>query len=270
MARTAQEIRISGKDSWRVQQLLQDKPRRHVHTDEGGPHEERAAQARIQPAGQYQQAVHLELYPPPVCRWHLHMECFHSLYGRYPDVSVCDAGYGSEENYLYAFRHGIETFIKYNYFHKEQKRSFRNDLFLSANFYYNEETDSMYCPMGQRMERLSDVRRVIDNGFVQTISRYRARNCKGCPLRCRRHRSRWERIVQINHRLRKIKEREREKLLSAAGLKYRSQRSQDVEAVFGNLKNNKHFKRFHLRGLKKVEIAFGPLAIAHNLAKVAS
>ena len=70
----------------------------------------------------------------------LHMDNFHSLYGRYPDVSVCDAGYGSEENYLYAFRHGIETFIKYNNFHKEQKRNFRNDPFLSANFYYNEET----------------------------------------------------------------------------------------------------------------------------------
>ena len=68
----------------------------------------------------------------------------------------------------------------------------------------------------------------------------------------------------------KIKEREREKLLSDEGLKYRSQRPQDVEAVFGNLKNNKHFKRFHLRGLKKVEIEFGLLAIAHNLAKVAS
>ena len=49
-----------------------------------------------------------------------------------------------------------------------------------------------------------------------------------------------------------------------------SQRPQDVEAVFGNLKNNKHFKRFHLRGLKKVEIEFGLLAIAHNLAKAAS
>lgn len=148
------------------------------------------------------------------------MDDFHSLYGRYPDVSVCDAGYGSEENYLYAFRHGIETFIKYNYFH-------------------NEETDGMYCPTGQRMERLSDARRVTNNGFVQTISRYKARNYKGCPLRCRCYRSRSERIVQVNHRLRKIKEREREKLLSDEGLKYRSQRPQDVEAVFGNLKNNK-------------------------------
>ena len=50
-----------------------------------------------------------------------------------------------------------------------------------------------------------------------------------------------ERIVQVNHRLRKIKEIEREKFISPEGLKYRNQRPQDVEAVFGNLKNNKQF-----------------------------
>ena len=44
-------------------------------------------------------------------------------------------------------KYGIETFIKYaNYFHKEQKRSFKNDPFWSASFYYNEETDGMYRP----------------------------------------------------------------------------------------------------------------------------
>ena len=152
---------------------------------------------------------------------------FHSGYvsGYYPGESRkgtrADRWYPEwSGSYLYAFRHGIETFIKYNYFH-------------------NEETDGMYCPMGQRMERLSDARRITNNGFVQTISRYKARNYKGCPLRCRCYRNRSERIVQVNHRLRKIKEREREKLLSDEGLKYRSQRPQDVEAVFGNLKNNK-------------------------------
>ena len=34
---------------------------------------------------------------------------------------------------------------------------------------------------------------------------------------------------------------EREKFISPEGLKYRNQRLQDVEAVFGNLKNNRQF-----------------------------
>ena len=113
----------------------------------------------------------------------------------------------------------------------------------------------MYCPMGQRMERLFDAKRVTDNGFVQTISRYRACNCKSCPLRYRCHRSRSERIVQVNHRLRKIKEREHEKLLSPEGLKYRRQWPQDVEAVFGNLKTNKYFKRSTFVDLRRWKLS---------------
>jgi hypothetical protein len=35
-------------------------------------------------------------------------------------------------------------------------------------------------------------------------------------------------------------------------------------------RTTRHFKRFHLRGFKKVEIEFALLAIAYNLAKVAS
>lgn len=57
--------------------------------------------------------------------------------------------------------------------------------------------------------------------------------------------------------------------MSEEGLGHRSQRPQDVEATFGNLKNNKSFKRFLCRGKDKIEVEFGLLAIAHNLAKAA-
>lgn len=42
----------------------------------------------------------------------------------------------------------------------------------------------------------------------------------------------------------------------------------DVEPVFGNIKYNKNFRRFNLRGLPKAEVETGLLAIAHNLAKM--
>ncbi|WP_438940068.1 transposase, partial [Chitinophaga hostae] len=37
--------------------------------------------------------------------------------------------------------------------------------------------------------------------------------------------------------------------------------------VFGNIKQNHHFRRFMLRGIEKVEIETGLLALAHNLRK---
>ncbi len=58
-------------------------------------------------------------------------------------------------------------------------------------------------------------------------------------------------------------------LTSEQGLKHRSQRPADVEQTFGNLKANKNFKRFLLRGMEKVDIEFGLLCISHNLAKYA-
>ena len=36
---------------------------------------------------------------------------------------MADAGYGSEENYEMMENKGIESYVKYNYFHKEQERS---------------------------------------------------------------------------------------------------------------------------------------------------
>ena len=47
---------------------------------------------------------------------------------------------------------GIEAFVKYNYFHKEQKRAWKKDAFAIQNLYYNREQDYYVCPMGQHME----------------------------------------------------------------------------------------------------------------------
>lgn len=60
----------------------------------------------------------------------------------------------------------------------------------------------------------------------------------------------------------------RELLNSEKGLYYRKKRPVDVEPVFANIKQNKSFRRFMLRGKAKVEIEFGLLALAHNLKKM--
>lgn len=54
------------------------------------------------------------------------------------------------------------------------------------------------------------------------------------------------------------------------GIKLRKQRAHDVETVFAQIKNNKGFRRYSLRGTQKAEIETGLLAIAHNLRKKAA
>ncbi|MDQ0192851.1 hypothetical protein J2T20_001200 [Paenibacillus wynnii] len=44
----------------------------------------------------------------------------------------------------------------------------------------------------------------------------------------------------------------------------------EPERVFGQLKNNRGFRRFLLRGLPKVTLEVGWLSLAHNLLKQAT
>ena len=41
----------------------------------------------------------------------------------------------------------------------------------------------------------------------------------------------------------------------------------EPESVFAQIKHNRAFRRFLLRGMDKVKTEFGLIAIAHNLAK---
>lgn len=48
-----------------------------------------------------------------------------------------------------------------------------------------------------------------------------------------------------------------------------ARRKVEAESVFGHIKGNRSFRRFSLRGLDKVHVEFGIVALAHNILKVA-
>jgi len=200
-----------------------------------------------------------------------HMESFRDGFGFYPEELTADAGYGSEENYEYLEQNKIEAFVKYNYFDREQmKKGKAKPVFHVDNLYYNKEHNCYYCPMGQKMSFIGNTIEKTDAGYQRTTSRYKAQNCFGCPIRCVCHNRAEERIVEVSHRSNELKAKARERLQSEQGLIHRRRRPVDVEPVFGMLKHNKGFKRFFLKGLEKVNIEFGLLALAHNLKKMAT
>jgi len=166
----------------------------------------------------------------------------------------------------------IEAFVKYNYFHQEQKSKGKikpKQAFRPEHLYYDKEGDFFVCPMGQKMVKRYETHPRTKSGYQQTYSVYEAKNCKGCPLRGACHKSKTNRKVQINWNLKRLKDKARQKLLSDTGVTHRSQRPVDVEAVFGNIKQNKKFTRFMLRGKENVLIECGLIALAHHLAKMA-
>ena len=78
------------------------------------------------------------------------------------------------------------------------------------------------------------------------------------------------RTVERNHKLEYHKQKARELLTSDIGEIRRKQRTADVEPTFAQLKHNRNFKRFTLKGIEKVELEFGLHALAHNLKKMSA
>jgi len=199
-----------------------------------------------------------------------HMESLKEYLGKMPDTLVADAGYGSEENYEYLENNDVEAYVKYNYFHKEQCKKWKTDPYRIDNLSYNENEDYYICPMGQQMAFLKEKNKITDNGFKQTKRLYQAQDCQHCSKRESCHNRQGNRIIEINPKLNHYKSIIRERLTSEKGLKYRKKRPADVEAVFGIIKGNKNYRKFLLRGLEKVEIEVGLLALSHNLSKLAA
>ncbi len=197
-----------------------------------------------------------------------HLDQFELLYNKQSETVVADSGYGSEQNYQILEDHDIEAFIKYNYFHKEQKRNYKKNAFLPPNLFYNREKDFYVCPMGQKLGCIGCENRKTELGFKYQVSIYQAQNCKACPLRGMCHKAKGNRRIEVNHNLNRLRQIAREKLLSEEGIFHRGKRPIEPEAVFGQIKSNNKFNRFTLRGLDKVEIEFGLMAIGHNLRKI--
>lgn len=202
-----------------------------------------------------------------------HLSDFEQTYGEEIfnelETITADAGYGSEENYDALENKGITAYIKYNTFEKEQDKNYqkKHKTFSKENLYYNQEEDYYVCPIGQKMHKTHQSQKNTEAGYEQNLSHYQAQNCQGCPLRSQCFKAKGNRSIERNHNLERHKQKTRELLLSEIGIQKRKQRSADVEPVFAQLKHNNGFRRFTLKGIKKVDLEFGLMAIAHNLRK---
>lgn len=197
------------------------------------------------------------------------LESFHKKYGQHSREIVADAGYGSQQNYQYMFDKGMIPYVKYNYFHKEQTRAFRNNPFLQQNLEYDPITDEFTCPAGKSMVRISGKNPKSELGYQAHTHLYQASGCSRCPLRKECHNAEENRIIRVNHTLNEYKRSVWELLTSERGMFHRARRSIEPEAVFGHIKADRMFRRFLLRSLPKVNIEFGLIAMAHNIRKIA-
>lgn len=198
-----------------------------------------------------------------------HLEVHQQQYNQLPENVTADGGYGSHENYHWLNDKKVNAFVKPADFDRSEdaQEQQQESRFRQQNLQYNSTTDEYTCPSGQPMSYIGGRTEKTTTGFVQNIRHYQAADCKGCPLRPECHKAKGNRIIHVNEEFKELKKQAEERLKTEEGIQKCKQRCFDVEPVFANIKNNHNFKRFTLRGIKKVEIEIGLLALAHNLRK---
>lgn len=199
-----------------------------------------------------------------------HLQQLEERVGKLPQNIVGDAAYGSEENYAYLKDKSCEAYLKYTGYYHEQTREHKGDRFHRDNFPYDPLADSFTCPAGEKLIRKTTTTQTNPNGYQRVTAHYESRNCEGCNLAdlCKK-KEQERRQVTLNSTWEKFKTQARQRLFTEKGINLKKQRSVDVESTFGDIKYNQGYNRFRLRGLKKVNIEWGLIAISHNLRKVA-
>jgi transposase len=190
-----------------------------------------------------------------------------------PKTVIADAGYGSEENYLYAVGEEKEPrfdfLIPYGSYMKEKTRRYKKDIQHASNWTYEEGDDRFVCPNGRYVRFKKYQTKKTRSGLEQSFKIYECEDCSNCPLRPGCTKAKGNRQVHWNPVWEELKAKAKTALEDDEKSAIYARRKVEVESVFGHIKGNRSFRRFSLRGLEKVYVEFGIVALAHNLLKVA-
>jgi len=187
-----------------------------------------------------------------------------------PATITADSIFGTEHNYQLLEGADIENYLKFPTFHQEQTHKHKTNKFLRENFAYQKDSDTYICPNNQTV-RYRDTAIVKNKitGNLSEIRTYEAKDCQGCSLasQCKRS-EQGNRTLKVNERLDYYKRQARQNLNTDKGLALRKRRGMEIESCFGDIKHNMGFRRFNLRGKRKVKAEIGLVSMAHNLRKI--
>lgn len=189
---------------------------------------------------------------------------------------VTDAGYESEENYLYIETNGQLSFIKPANYEISKTRKYQADISRIENMDYNEDEDHYICKNGKKLTVTKVLKRKSKTGYESEKTIYTCEDCSNCPhksscIKANNCKTPLEDRVK-NLETSKLFNRQRkdclERILSKEGCQLRMNRSIQAEGSFGELKQDMGFRRFLCKGKNNVHAESILLAMAHNINKL--
>ena len=194
---------------------------------------------------------------------------------KYKNITT-DAGYESEENYVFLEENGQIAYIKPANYEISKTRKYKNDIGKIENMEYDEEGDFYKCKNGQTL--------VVDHirhsrsktGYVSEKTIYKCENCNGCPHKlecirgnnCKTPLEDRTKVLQVAKTFLEQRKADLERIVSDEGKLYRMNRTIQAEGSFGDIKQDMQFRRYLTRGTVNVLAESTLLAIARNINKL--
>ena len=194
---------------------------------------------------------------------------------KYREV-VADAGYESEESYVFMENNGQEAYIKPLNYEISKTRKYRKDIGRRENMTYDEQEDCYICYDNRKLVVVKERIRHNKNGYASTETIYECLTCDGCP--CKEqciHGNNWS--IPMEQRTKRVwvskvmKEKRRkalERITTDYGTQLRVNRSIQAEGSFAMIKEAMGFRQYLYRGRENVLAQSVLAAIAHNINKL--
>ena len=194
---------------------------------------------------------------------------------KYKNV-VADAGYESEENYLFLEENGQLAFIKPANYEISKTRKYRNDISRMENMDYNSQNDSYTCKEGKTLT-VDQVRTSKSaTGYEKSTTVYSCKDCSGCKCKtecikgnnCKTPMEDRNKVLYVSKTFVQKRKECLERITSDQGCMLRMNRSIQAEGSFSEIKDGMGFRRYLSRGKENVLTESIILAMARNINKL--
>ena len=194
---------------------------------------------------------------------------------KYKNITA-DAGYESEENYLFLEANNQIAFIKPANYEISKTRKYKNDIGKIENMEYDKISDFYTCKNNRKLT-VSHIRHnKTKTGYVSEKTIYTCENCNDCSYKsdcikgnnCKTPLGERTKVLQVAKTFIKHRKEDLERIISDEGVLYRMNRSIQAEGSFGDIKQDMQFRRYLSKGTANVLAESTLLAIARKINKL--
>ena len=194
---------------------------------------------------------------------------------KYTEI-VADAGYESEEAYIFIEKNGQKSYIKPQNYEISKTRRYKKDISRRENMKYLEKEDSYICSNNRRLNAVGERTRKSKSGYVSKITIYECEDCTGCPDKsqcihgnnCKTPFSERNKQLNVSKVMNEKRRETLDRITTEYGTKLRMNRSIQAEGSFAVLKEDMGFRQYLYRGKENVLAQSVLAAIAHNINKL--